>query len=232
MPARGGSRGIPRKNARLLAGRPLLAYTADAASAARRLDRVILSTDDEEIAEIGRRCGLEVPFMRPPELARDETPALDVVRHALDWLESRGEEFDAVCLLQPTSPLRRAEDIDACIELCERTGADAVVTIALVPPEHNPHWVYFREADGALRLATGESVPIPRRQDLPPAFHREGSVYVTRAEVLRRENSLYGRRLVGHPVDGARSVNLDTPADWDRAEAMLSGARFRPAVMS
>jgi CMP-N-acetylneuraminic acid synthetase len=221
VPARGGSKGIPRKNIRILAGRPLLEYTAEAAAQAHRLDRVILSTDDDEIAEVGRRCGLEVSFLRPPELARDETPTVDVVQHALNWLEARGAVFDAVCLLQPTSPLRRAEDIDACVELCERSGADAVVTIVPVPPEHNPHWVYFQSGDGELRLATGESAPIPRRQDLPPAFHRDGSVYVTRTEVLRRQNSLYGRRLLGYPLDGARSINIDTPADWDRAEALL-----------
>ncbi|MEP6995499.1 MAG: acylneuraminate cytidylyltransferase family protein, partial [Acidobacteriota bacterium] len=223
VPARGGSKGIPRKNIRSLAGRPLLEYTAEAAAQARRLDRVILSTEDDEVAEVARRCGLEVPFLRPRDLAGDETPTLDVVQHALSWLEARGAVFDAVCLLQPTSPLRRAEDIDACIELCERSGADAVVTIVPVPPEHNPHWVYFRSSDGELRLATGEAAPIPRRQDLPPAFHRDGSVYVTRTKVVR-QNSLYGRRLLGHPLDGARSINIDTPADWDRAEALLVAA--------
>jgi CMP-N-acetylneuraminic acid synthetase len=224
VPARGGSKGIPRKNIRLLAGRPLLAYTAEAASQARRLERVILSTEDDEIADVGRRCGLEVPFRRPPEFALDETPTLAVVRHALDWLEESGAVFDAVCLLQPTNPLRQASDIDACIELCERSGADAVVTILPVPPEHNPHWVYFRLTEGELRLATGEESPIPRRQDLPPAFHRDGSIYVTRCDVVRSQNSLYGRRLVGYPIDPSRSVNLDTPEDWERAEARLVSA--------
>ena len=159
IPARGGSKGIPRKNARLLAGRPLLDYTAEAALKARRLSRVILSTEDPEIAEIGRRCGLDVPFLRPPELARDDTPTLPVVQHALRWLEERGERFSAVCLLQPTSPLRTAEHIDACIELLEKDGADAVVTVLRVPPEHNPHWVFVRDGDGFLRLATGSRRP-------------------------------------------------------------------------
>ena len=107
VPARGGSKGIPRKNIAPLLGKPLLAYTAEAALAARRLARVILSTDDDEIAEVGRRCGLEVLFMRPPELARDDTPMLPVVQHAVRWLEERGDRYDAVCLLQPTNPLRR-----------------------------------------------------------------------------------------------------------------------------
>jgi CMP-N-acetylneuraminic acid synthetase len=223
VPARGGSKGIPRKNARPLAGRPLLAYTAEAAAGARRLARVILTTEDAELAELGRALGLEVPFLRPAELARDETPMLPVVQHALRWLEAHGERADAVCLLQPTHPLRRSEDVDACIALLEESGADAVVTVLPVPPEFNPHWVYFRSASGELALATGEAAPVPRRQELPPAFCREGSVYVTRRDVVLEGGSLYGRRLLGLPVPRERSVNLDTPEDWRRAETLLGG---------
>lgn len=220
IPARGGSKGIPGKNVRPLGGKPLLAWTAEAALAARRLSRVVLTTDDERIAEVGRACGLEVPFLRPAELARDETPTLPVLQHAVAELERVGDRFDAVCLLQPTSPFRRPEDVDGCIELLETAGLDAVVSVLPVPPEHNPHWVWFRDGDGLLRLATGEAEPIPRRQELPPAFHRDGAVYVTRRDVLMEENSLYGRRLGGYLMDG-RSVNLDTPADWERAERLV-----------
>ena len=221
VPARGGSKGLPRKNIRVLAGKPLLAYTAEAALAARRLTRVVLTTDDEEIAEVGRQWGIEVPFLRPAELAEDDTPTLPVVQHAVRWLEQRGDSFNSVCLLQPTNPLRRAEHIDACIELLESSGADAVVTVLPVPAEHNPHWVYFRNPEGILKLSTGEPAPIARRQDLPPAFHREGSVYVTRRRVLIEQNSLYGERLVGFLMDPAESVNIDSPADLDRAERLL-----------
>lgn len=224
IPARGGSKGVPRKNARLLAGRPLLAWTAEAALAARTLARVVLSTDDAEIAELGRSCGLDVPFPRPAELARDDTPMLPVVRHALAELERAGDRFDAVCLLQPTSPLRRSEDIDSCVEMLEATGADSVVSVRPVPPEHNPHWVYFRNAEGFLHLATGEPEPIPRRQELPPGYHRDGMVYVARREVVLERNSLYGERLTAYvrPNPG-ENVNIDTPEDWERAERLLSG---------
>src|SRR5690606_32073690 len=140
---------------------PLLAYTALAAAAARSLARVVLSTDDTEIAEAGRRCGIEVPFMRPPELARDDTPSLPVVQHAVRFLEESGDRFDAICLLQPTHPMRRAETIDACVDLLETSGADAVVTVLPVPAEHNPHWVYFADANGELRLSTGGTTPLP-----------------------------------------------------------------------
>jgi len=220
VPARGGSKGVPGKNIRLLCGKPLLQYTAEAALAALHLSRVILSTDDENIARVGEQCGLQIPFLRPAHLAQDQTPMLPVVRHALAWLESCGERFSAVCLLQPTNPLRRAEDIDGCIELFMREQADGVVTILPVPHEYNPHWVYFRRDDGTLQISTGESEPIPSRQLLPAACHREGSVYVTRTSVINNENSLYGRRLLGYPME--RSINIDNLEDWQRAESLLA----------
>lgn len=231
IPARGGSKGVPRKNIRLLHGKPLLAYAAEAARRARRLSRVVLSTDDAEIADVGRACGLDVPFIRPAERARDETPMLPVVQHAVAFLESHGEHFDAVCLLQPTNPLRRAEDVDACIDLLERSGADAVMTVLPVPAEYNPHWVYFRGADASLQLSTGEAVPISRRQELPAAYHREGGVYVTRRDVLMIGGSLYGARACGYLVDPARSVNIDLPEDWLRAESLLAENQVAEGVL-
>ena len=220
--ARGGSKGVPMKNVRLLAGKPLLQYTAEAARAAKLLTKTILTTDDKEIAEVGRQCGLEVPFLRPPELARDDTPTLPVLQHAVRFLEDRGEFFDAICLLQPTNPMRQSSDIDACVALLEKTGVDSVVTVLPVPAEYNPHWVYFRNDDGTFRLSTGEKTPIPRRQLLPPAFHREGSVYVMRRAVLMLKNSLFGDTLAGQLMDPARSVNIDTMEDWAEAEKLLS----------
>ena len=223
IPARGGSKGVPRKNIRMLAGKPLLAYTAEAALAAHRLDHVILSTDDEEIAAVGRSLGLDVPFLRPPELAQDSTPTLPVLRHAIAWLESHDRRYDAVCLLQPSSPFRASGMIDGCIELLEGSGTDSVVTVLAVPAAHNPHWVYLADEGGRLRLSTGESAPVPRRQDLPTAWHREGSVYLTRRDVLMEQNSLYGSNLIGYALTGSRSVNIDSPEDWARAEEILSG---------
>ena len=221
IPARGGSKGVPRKNIRLLAGKPLLAYTAEAALAAKRLSRIVLSTDDEEIARIGRQYGLEVPFIRPPELSQDDAPTLPVVQHALHWFEQKGEYFDSVCLLQPTNPLRQPEHIDGCIELLETGDADAVVSVLPVPHQYNPHWVYFQGQQGNLRLSTGEEAPISRRQDLPPAFHREGSLYVTRRDVLMVQDSLYGKKLVGFPMEPEFSVNIDGPLEWERADQLL-----------
>jgi len=219
--ARGGSKGVPGKNIRPLGGKPLIAWTAEAALASRRLARTILSTDDPAIAEAGRACGLDVPFVRPPELATDSTPTLPVLQHAIAQLGATGDRYDAICLLQPTNPFRERTLIDTCIDRLAATGADCVITVLRVPAEHNPHWVYFATATGELHLATGEGEPIARRQLLPPAFHREGSVYVTRRDVIVA-GSLYGTRVVGHEIAAADHVNIDTFDDWARAEALLA----------
>jgi CMP-N-acetylneuraminic acid synthetase len=221
IPARGGSRGVPRKNVRPLLGRPLIAYTIDAARAARTLARVVVSTEDAEIAAVAAACGAEVPFHRPAALAADETPMLPVVQHALRALAARDDIYDAVCLLQPSAPLRTAREIDACVALLAASDADAVVSVRAVPNEHNPHWVYFRAPNGALRLAMGDAEPIARRQALPPAFHRDGAVYVTRAAVVLEGGSLYGARCLGHECRSAGRVNIDTMDDWRRAERLL-----------
>ena len=222
IPARGGSKGIPRKNIRLLEGRPLIAYSAQTALAVRALNRVILSTEDPEIARIGRECGLDVPFLRPADLAQDHTPTLPVVRHALESLIELGESYDAVCLLQPTNPFRTIAEIEGCLGLWESRGADTVFTVRPVPLEYNPHWVYFESADGDLRLSTGEPEPIPRRQSLPPAYYRDGSVYVIRTSVVLEGDSLYGERIMGYRATSPHPINLDTMADWARAESIAA----------
>lgn len=222
--ARGGSKGIARKNIRILGGKPLLQWTIETALAAHSLSSVILSTEDEEIAAIGRRCGVAVPFLRPLELAADDTPTLPVVQHAVRTLEQIGDRFEAVCLLQPTSPFRKAVDIDLCVELLAASNADAVVSVLRVPTEYNPHWVYFRGPNEFLTLSTGGVEPVPQRQLLPQAFHRDGSMYVTRRNVLMEENSLYGAHVIGYEVNGENNINIDTPSDWLLAEAMMQGS--------
>lgn len=221
IPARGGSKGVHRKNIRPLCGKPLLAYTVEAALASTRLTKTILSTEDDEIADIGRSLGLDVPFMRPVELAEDATATFPVILQAVTKLESLGEHYDAVCLLQPTNPLRRTEDIDNCIELLERTDADSVISILPVPHVYNPKWVYWLSPGGEMKLSSGDTEPVTRRQDLPPAFHREGSVYVTKRSVLTEYGNLYGRNVRGYEIDEANSINIDTKEDWAKAEEMI-----------
>lgn len=222
IPARGGSKGIPRKNIKRIAGKPLLAFTAESALSARLLSRVVLSTEDDEIAQVGRGLGLDIPFIRPSDLAEDSTPTLPVVIHALEALEKLGDRFDAVCLLQPTSPLRRAKDIDGCIELMETAEADSVLSVLPVPKTYNPHWVYLKNEHGGLSLSTGDKEPIPRRQELPPSFHRDGSVYVTRVATIRSSGNLYGDRVFGYEIPAEFSSNLDTDDDWRELDSRLA----------
>lgn len=222
IPARGGSKGIPGKNVRPLFGKPLIAYTIEAAAQAQRISRIVVSTDDPAVAQAASVWGAEVPFIRPAELGADTTPMLPVMQHAVRTLEERGSRYDLICLLQPTSPMRTPDDIDTCIGLLQDTGADTVISVLPVPEKHNPHWVFEPDGAGGLRLSTGEATPIPRRQELPPAYHREGSIYVVRRDVLMNRNTLYGTKIVGYVMDAARSVNIDEPADWDAAVSLMA----------
>jgi CMP-N,N'-diacetyllegionaminic acid synthase len=219
--ARGGSKGIPRKNIALLAGQPLLAYTATAARQATRLTRLVLSTEDEEIAAVGRRYGLEVPFMRPQALAQDDTPAVAVLEHAVHELERQGQRFDAVFTLQPTTPLRRPEDIDGAIALFERTGADSVISFVSVGEKH-PARMKFIDSDGrVVDPPFGELVEGQRRQDLPTLYLREGSVYLTRRDVLVNDHSLKGLDCRAWIVPPDRACNIDEPFDWVLADMLV-----------
>lgn len=223
IPARGGSKGVPRKNLRQLGGKPLLGWSLDTALSVSEIDRVLLSTDDPEIAEVGRRLGADVPFLRPEELARDDTPTLAVLEHAIRWLQDRGDAYDVVALLQPTSPFRPPGLVEAALDLLVRRSATSVISVAAVPPKFNPHWVFLPGSDGALRLATGGRDPIPRRQALPPAVIRDGMLYLVRSSVVLNEQSLYGTRCFPLAFGAGGNVNLDTLQDFEQAERMLSG---------
>lgn len=222
VPARGGSKGIPRKNIRLLDGKPLLAYTAAAALGSACLSRVLLTTDDEEIAEVGKGAGLEVPFMRPADLATDSTPMIDVVLHTLQWVQSRGEAYDAICLLQPTSPLRSGRTIDRCISSLWERDVETVVSVRPVPSEYNPHWVYFATPDGLLEPSIRNAQTIPSRQELPPAYHRDGSVFVARSQIVMTRHSLYGTKTLGLLSPEEEAFDLDTEEQWELLERRLN----------
>lgn len=221
IPARGGSKGIPRKNIVLLAGKPLLAYTASAALGASQLDRVILSTEDDEIAEIGRSLGLEVPFIRPKALAQDDTPTLDVLQHAVRTLSEMAEDYDVIVTLQPTTPLRKAADIDGALDLLENTGADSVVSL-VHPGGMHPFKMKGLDRDGwVVEPAFGRGEAHRPRQALPSFWLLEGSLYITRRRVLMEENQILGERTQAWIVPRKRTVNIDTTFDLWLAERML-----------
>jgi N-acylneuraminate cytidylyltransferase/CMP-N,N'-diacetyllegionaminic acid synthase len=219
IPARGGSKGIPGKNILPLLGKPLIAYTIDAARKASLIGRVLVSTDDPEIAAIATQFGAEVPFLRPPELARDETPTLPVLQHLLTQLKlSENYEPEIIVLLQPTSPLRRAGDIDRAVTLLQQTGADSAVSLCAA--EHSPYWMNRLKGDRVLPFL--ENVPnYARRQDLPPVYRINGAVYATRRRILMEQNRLLGEDTRGMVMDAESSVDIDTLLDLKIAMLIL-----------
>ncbi len=225
IPARGGSKGVPGKNIKLLAGRPLIEYTIAAAGKSRLLNDIVVSTDSPDIARIAEKAGAEVPFMRPAHLALDNTPTVEVAAHAIDLLHEAGRDYDAVCLLQPTCPFRVNGFIDQAIDRFMEYGSDSLISVLLLPEQYNPHWVFERYGENFLKLATGESDIISRRQDLPPAFYRDGSVYLTLTEVITGRGSLYGDSIGYIVSDKKYHVNIDTPEDWLLAEK-IAGKLF------
>ncbi len=218
VPARGGSKGIPRKNLVPFLGVPLVGRAVRSGLDSTALAKVVVSTDDVEIAEVAKRFGAWVPFRRSAELAADEAPTLGVVQHALAALAELGERFDAVCLLQPTNPLRLPEDVDGACKLLAGSDASAVVSVERVPHAYHPYWAYLTDEEGVLRLAVSGPV-VPRRQELPTAWVREGAVYVTRTSVVLEEGSLYGSRVLAYRMPSDRSGNIDTPEDLAYLEA-------------
>ena len=224
IPARGGSKGLPGKNLRLLGGKPLLAWSLHAAQACPALDRIILSSDDPEIMAVARQFGCEVPLVRPDHLAGDTASSMEVILHALDTLP---EYYPWVVLLQPTSPLRRPEDIAACLEICQREGAPACVTVT---PAKSPLWCYFLEGGGQRMVPVlGQDNTQVGRQQLPSAYALNGAVYVARSDWLRVRRTFVTGETRAHIMPAERSVDIDTAFDFQWAEWLLRGEGSRLA---
>ncbi|MDE5902651.1 MAG: acylneuraminate cytidylyltransferase family protein [Muribaculaceae bacterium] len=224
IPARGGSKGIPGKNIRPLCGTPLIGHTIRQALEVARQEDVVVTTDDEAIADTARAAGASVPFMRPACLATDTASSRDAILHALDWMESHGRHYDAVVLLQPTSPLRLADDISRCItafEQARRDGLDPEMAVTVCEARTNPYYSAFEtDPDGFLHISKGDG-HYTRRQDAPKVWEFNGAVYVIDARALRREQISRLRRTIPVEMPSSRSIDLDTPSDWDRAEEAM-----------
>jgi N-acylneuraminate cytidylyltransferase len=226
VPARGGSKGIPRKNLQLLAGKPLVAHAVETGCAARLVSRVMCSTDDPEIADAARAAGAEVPFLRPVELALDSSEDWPVFMHVLDWLV-REEAWspDLVVNLRPTSPLRKPSHVDEAIRLLLDTGVDSVKAVCLA--RQHPHKMWLRERDGRIepylktpfRAARGPDVP---RAELEDIYWQNGVVDVTRREVMLEQGVMIGRRVAGLVTEPPDSIDIDTPLDLALAELLLA----------
>ena len=217
IPARGGSKGIPGKNIKMLAGKPLLAWTIEAAKGSRYIDRLILSSDDKDIISVALEYGCEVPFVRPANLAQDDTPGIAPVLHALEVLE---EKFDYVVLLQPTSPLRQTEDIDACIEKCLEEQAMSCVTVSEV--KENPNWMFTLEEGLYLKRLLSEGGKYKRRQDCPTYYVLNGAVYVMQCEWVQREKRTVFEGTIASIMPKMRAVDIDEMLDFQLCELVIS----------
>lgn len=222
IPARGGSKGVPRKNIRPVLGKPLIAYTIETALAAQRLfHRIIVSTDDEEVAAIARAWGAEVPFLRPAELVGDQVPMVPVLQHAVRFVEGQeGIRLDWVCLLQPTEPFRTVEDLEQALSLGSAGGCDSVISVVQVFSVHPI--LMKRIEDGRLLPYCIEEEEGTRRQDYqPPAYMRNGAIYLTRRDVLMERSSIWGKVIRPYVMPPERSVGVDTELDLMLIELLM-----------
>ncbi len=216
IPARGGSKGLPRKNVTALMGKPLLTWTVEEAKKSKYIDRLILSSENEEIIRLAKSLGCEVPFVRPDELSRDETPGIEPILHALTLLPG----YDLVMMLQPTSPLRSVMDIDGGVEQCLRKNANACVSVT--ETQKSPYWMYSLDSDERMKpvLEIEEKTAL-RRQDLPRTYFLNGAVYVAHKEWLIQTRSFVSNGTVGYVMPRERSVDIDTEFDFKIAEFLL-----------
>ena len=223
IPARGGSKGVPHKNIRPVAGKPLIAYSIEAALSAREiLYRVVVSTDDEQIAATARQLGAEVPFLRPADLANDKSPMVPVVRHAVQFIEQQDSvHLDWVLLLQPTALFRTAEDIRAAVDLARQGGCDSVISVVQVFSTH-PILMKKIENDRLLPYCIEEKEGTRRQDYQPQAFMRNGAIYLVRRDVVFEKGSMWGDVVRPYVMPEERSVNIDSEMDLRLAELMLA----------
>lgn len=222
IPARGGSKGIPRKNIKPLHGKPLLHYTVEEALKLAPASRIILSTDSEEIAAAGREAGLTVDYMRPAELATDTAGSREVILDAMAWADAQGIAYDCVVLLQPTSPFRTAADIRSCLDAYAARMPEIDMAVTVCASAANPYYDCFEtDGNGFLRVSKGDGL-LTRRQDAPEAWQYNGAVYAINPASIRAMPMGRMPRKVASVMPRERSLDLDTPLDWTIAEAIMN----------
>ncbi|QHW32613.1 acylneuraminate cytidylyltransferase family protein [Paenibacillus rhizovicinus] len=219
IPARGGSKGLPRKNIRELAGKPLIAWTLEAAAASQYIDRCIVSTDDEEIAAVARQWGGDVPFLRPAHLAQDDTPGIAPVLHALDSCSG----YDYVVLLQPTSPLRTSGDIDGCLDKLRESDTPSCVSVTTV--DKSPLWMYTLGDRDSMVPLLDTNTRAATRQQLPVFYMLNGAVYATECDWLRKQGLFINDETVAYVMPRERSQDIDTIEEFVHVEWMIAHSR-------
>lgn len=220
IPARAGSKGVPGKNIKTLAGKPLIAYTIESALTSNIFDYLIVSTDGEDVARVAREAGAEVPFKRPAELATDTAKGMDALQHAMAWCETQGKHFDWIMNLQPTSPLRNSEDIVKACALMIRHRARAVVSVCEV--DHHPWWSNTLPDNQCMEHFIRPGIASVNRQTLPKYYRLNGAIYLAEWDLLRQQKSWYGKYTFAYIMPKERSVDIDTALDFALAEALLN----------
>ncbi|GBE04753.1 CMP-N,N'-diacetyllegionaminic acid synthase [bacterium BMS3Abin10] len=223
IPARGGSKRIPRKNIKQLSGKPLVAWTIEQAKSSKYIDNIIVSTEDEEIAEISKKYGAEVPFLRPKELAADEAKVSDVVLHAINWFERNNEFYDLLVRLQLTSPLRKIGDIDEAIELLFSKSAEAIISVCEV--EHHPYWAGVLPEDGCMRDFLKPGTVGKSRQELPVCYRLNGSISLAYVNYLKNNRSFWGKNTYAYVMPRERSLDIDYEIDFIVAETLMKNSK-------
>lgn len=216
IPARGGSKRIPRKNIKLLAGKPLIVWTIEEAIKSKYIDRLILSSEDEEVIKVAKNYGCEVPFKRPNELAQDDTPGIEPVIHAINTIPER---YNYVCLLQPTSPLRKVIHIDECIKRCVSNNSDSCISVTEV--NEHPYWMYEIDSEDKMKSLFLEKEINTNRQQLPKVFVLNGAVYVAKIDILVKTRKFVTKDTLSYIMDKNKSVDIDTELDWKIAENII-----------
>ncbi|MFH1400611.1 MAG: acylneuraminate cytidylyltransferase family protein [Nanoarchaeota archaeon] len=220
IPARGGSKSIPLKNIRPLAGKPLITYAIASALKAKSADAVFVSTDDDAIAKVAREAGAQIPFMRPAELAKDDTPMYPVLQHAVAWVESRQKtKVEVVVLVDPTAPFVLPQDIDGCVEKLRKGGFDCVMTIT--EADRSPYFNMVEYQGESLQLVKKPKEPIYRRQDAPKVYNITSSAYATRRDVLMDQNTIFGSKTGGIVVPESRAGHIDTIEQFEFFDYMM-----------
>lgn len=219
IPARGGSKGVPGKNIKELAGKPLIAWSIEAGQQSRYVDRLIVSTDCPEIARVARMWGSDVPFMRPAELATDEAKGIDAILHAIGWHREQGEHYDLVLVLQPTSPLRTADDIDDAIELFFEKKAGAVVSVC--PTDHHPWWANTLPEDGSMKDFLRTELKNTNRQALPDFYRLNGAIYLADIPFIESTCSFIAEGTFAYPMAIEKSIDIDSLLDFKLAGCLL-----------
>ena len=223
IPARGGSKGLPRKNIRLLSGKPLIAYSIEVALQSKYIDKVVVSTDDEEIAGISKDYGAEVPFLRPKELSMDDSPTIDTILHVIDWFENKNEFFDIVILLQPTSPLKTINNINEAIKLF-LNNKNVLSLVSIKENEHPPFWSFKTENNFIKPLFESEYFN-KRRQELPKSYMPNGAIFISYIDTLKEYKTFYTLKTIGYIMPPEQSIDIDNEFDFLLAEFILKNIK-------